>query len=115
MTVVADFRKPDFRKYSCIEDSIADHSAYLAGAMRDGKSRYDGLVGCSDYRKAAQVIKNGGYATILTYVEKLCNIIEKWNLQQFDAFGSSSALNLFERAKTKPLQAFPLRTFTLRK
>lgn len=34
MTVVADFRKPDFRKYSCIEDSIADHSAYLAGAMK---------------------------------------------------------------------------------
>lgn len=25
------------------------------------------------------------YATSLTYVEKLCNIIEKWNLQQFDA------------------------------
>ena len=80
MTVVADFRK-----YACIEDSIADHSAYLTGAMSGGKNRYEGLKGCTDYRKAAQIIKNGGYATSHTYVEKLCAIIEKWNLQQFDA------------------------------
>lgn len=28
--------------------------------------------------------KDGGYATSLTYVEKLCSIIEKWNLTQYD-------------------------------
>ena len=32
-----------------------------------------------------QIIKDGGYATSLTYVEKLCSIIEKWNLTQYDA------------------------------
>ena len=75
----------DFRKYPCIEDSIADHSAYLLGAKNGKKLRYDGLKGCTDYKKAVQIIKDGGYATSLTYVEKLCSIIEKWNLTQYDA------------------------------
>lgn len=80
----------DFRKYSCIEDSISDHSAYLLGAMNGKKFRYDGLKGCMDYKKAAQIIKDGGYATSLTYVEKLCAIIEKWNLTQYDVKASGN-------------------------
>ena len=38
----------------------------------------------TDYKKVVQLIKDGGYATSLTYVEKLCSIIEKWNLTQYD-------------------------------
>ena len=68
----------DFRRYGCVEDSIADHSAYLLGAKKGSKFRYDGLKGCTDYKKAVQIIKDGGYATSLTYVDKLCNIIERW-------------------------------------
>ncbi len=75
----------DFRKYPCIENSIADHSAYLLGAMNGKKMRYDGLKGCTDYKKAVKIIKDGGYATSLTYVEKLISIIERWNLTQYDA------------------------------
>ncbi len=74
----------DFRKYPCIEDSIAEHSAYLLGAKNGSKLRYAGLKGCTDYKKAVQVIKDGGYATSLTYVEKLISIIERWNLTQYE-------------------------------
>lgn len=74
----------DFRKYTCVEDSIADHSAYLLGAKNGSKLRYDGLKSCTDYKKAVQIIKDGGYATSLTYVQNLCSIIERWNLTQFD-------------------------------
>lgn len=74
----------DFRKYPCIEDSIADHSAYLLGAMDGKKPRYDGLKGCADYKRAVQIIKDGGYATSLTYAGKLCSIIEKWKLTDYD-------------------------------
>ena len=35
----------DFRKYACVEQSIADHSAYLLGAMNGKKKRYAGLAG----------------------------------------------------------------------
>ena len=74
-----------FRKYACVEDSIADHSAYLIGAKKGSALRYEELKGCTDYRKAAQIIKSGGYATSSTYVEKLCSIIEQWKLTQYDA------------------------------
>lgn len=81
----------DFRKYPSIEDSIADHSAYLLGAKNGSKKRYAGLKGCKDYKKAAKIIKAGGYATSLTYVDKLCSIIEKWKLTQYDVKSSSSS------------------------
>lgn len=78
----------DFRKYGSIEDSIADHSAYLLGAMNGSKKRYEGLAGCTDYKKAVQIIKDGGYATSLDYVQNLCRVIEQWNLTQFDVAAS---------------------------
>ena len=75
----------EFRKYACIEDSIADHSAYLIGAKKGTELRYAGLKGETDYKIAAQIIKDGGYATSLTYVEKLCNLIEQLGLTRYDA------------------------------
>lgn len=89
----------DFRKYPCIEDSITDHSAYLLGAMNGKKLRYDGLKGCTDYKKAVQIIKDGGYATSLTYVEKLCSIIEKWKLTDYDAKDSGSEVIRWYRVR----------------
>lgn len=74
----------DFRKYPDVETSIADHSAYLLGAVNGKKKRYEGLKGCTDYRKAVEIIKAGGYATSPDYVEKLCDIIEKWGLTKWD-------------------------------
>lgn len=74
----------DFRKYPSVVESIADHSAYLLGAKNGSKLRYDGLKGCTDYKKAVQLIKDGGYATSPTYVESICNIIERWKLTQYD-------------------------------
>lgn len=78
----------DFRKYPCIEDSIADHSAYLLGAKNGTKLRYAGLKGETDYRKAITIIKNGGYATDSKYIDKICNIIERFGLDKYD--GNSS-------------------------
>ena len=74
----------DFRKYNCIEDSIADHSAYLLGAMNGSKKRYAGLTKCKSYKEAITLIKNGGYATDSKYVSKICNIIERFGLDKYD-------------------------------
>lgn len=76
--------KANFRAYSSIEESIADHSAYLIGAMNGENKRYPDIDKICDYKKAVQVIKDGGYATSPTYVEKLCSIIEKWQLTRYD-------------------------------
>ena len=52
--------------------------------MNGSKKRYEGIARMMDYKKVVQLIKDGGYATSSTYVEKLCSIIEKWNLTQHD-------------------------------
>ena len=94
MTITADFRR-----YSCVEDSIADHSAYLIGAKNGSKLRYDGLRGCTDYKKAAQIIKDGGYATSLAYVDKICDLIERWKLTQYDVAGEASGVVKYYRVR----------------
>lgn len=76
--------KANFRAYPSIVESTADHSAYLLGAMNGDKKRYAGLKGCKDPRTALQIIKDGGYATSPDYVDKLMNVIEKYNLTALD-------------------------------
>ena len=75
----------EFRKYPSWADSIADHSAYLAGAKNGSALRYDGLVGEADYKKSAEIIKAGGYATSADYVSKLCRLVEQYGLTRFNA------------------------------
>ena len=83
-TVVAPFRK-----YSSLQEAVADHSAYLAGARNaDGGLRYPGIVGEKDAAKAAHIVASGGYATSLTYEEKLIERINKYNLTQYDSVES---------------------------
>ena len=104
----------DFRKYLCIEESIADHSAYLLGAKNGNALRYAGLKGCKDYRKAAKIIKDGGYATSLTYVDHLCKLIEQWNLTQYDVTGTVPVSP--EPAPVSPdtVKTFPDTPFTVK-
>ena len=102
----------DFRKYSCVQDSVADHSAYLLGAQNGRSLRYKGIKGMKDYRKVAQLIKDGGYATSLTYVDKLCSIIEKWNLTQYDT--DSQAIPDGTPSNPDTVTTFPATPFSVK-
>lgn len=75
----------DFRKYATIELSIADHSAYLLGAMNGSVLRYKGLTAAKDYKSQITIIKNGGYATDVNYINKICSIIERFSLNKYDS------------------------------
>ena len=76
--------KANFRKYSCVEDSIEDHSAYLLNAKNGSKKRYAGLTSTKSYKKQLQIIKKGGYATSGSYVSQLCKVISKYKLTKWD-------------------------------
>lgn len=76
--------RADFRKYKDVADSVADHSAYLNGAMNGTILRYKGLAWEKDPRTAITIIKAGGYATAPDYVEKVMNIITKYDLTAYD-------------------------------
>ena len=75
----------DFRKYPCIEDSVADRCAYLIGAKNGNNLRYAGITECADYKTQIQLIKNGGYATDVNYVTKICSIIQRFGLDKYDS------------------------------
>ena len=57
---------------------------YLVGAMNGTEHRYCGIANEKDYRKAVEIIKAGGYASDINYVSKICSIIEKYELTQYD-------------------------------
>lgn len=86
----------EFRKYPDIASSIADHSAYILGAMIGSNPRYEGISTERDYRKAFEILKNGGYATSPTYVDSLCSIVEQWNLTQFDDVSEDEVVTTYK-------------------
>lgn len=73
-----------FRKYPDMKTSVKDHSLYLIGAKNGFKNRFAGLAGEKDPRKAITIIKNGGYATDINYVDKVMSIVTRFNLTQYD-------------------------------
>lgn len=79
----------EFRKYPDVARSIADHSAYLVGAKNGKNLRYAGLKNEKNYKKAVKIIKSGGYATAPDYEKILCNLIEKYDLNQFNVKGEA--------------------------
>ena len=74
----------NFRKYPSVEQSVADHSAYLVNAMNGASHRYAGLTATNNYKEQLTIIKKGGYATSSTYVSQLTALIEKYGLNRFD-------------------------------
>lgn len=93
--------KADFRSYKSWAESVGDHGAYLAGAMNGSAKRYAGLVGCTDYKKAAQIVKSGEYATSTDYVSKLVNLIETYKLYAYDGVTVNAGTSQAPAASTQ--------------
>ena len=71
-----------FRKYDQPSESFKDHSYFLTS-----RPRYAELFefGKDDYRSWAYGLKAAGYATDSKYPDKLIGLIEKYQLNKFDA------------------------------
>ncbi len=69
-----------FRVYENPEQSFKDHSQFLL------RKRYEGLFTLrkDDYKGWARGLKAAGYATNPRYPELLIDLIERYNLQQYD-------------------------------
>lgn len=76
-----DRRQECFRKYDNPNYSYRDHSLFL----RNG-ARYNALfrLRVDDYKGWARGLKAAGYATDPRYPRKLINLIEEYELHQFD-------------------------------
>jgi LysM repeat protein len=76
-----DKKNECFRAYASAYDSFEDHSRFLATGQR-----YSGLfkLKITDYKGWARGLKAAGYATNPRYAESLIDIIENYNLAQYD-------------------------------
>lgn len=76
-----DTKNECFRKYFSVYDSYKDHSQFLMT-----RSWYMPLfdLKLTDYKAWAHGLKKSGYATHPRYAEMLIEIIEKYELHQFD-------------------------------
>lgn len=70
-----------FRKYDRVEDSYNDHSLFLIS-----RPRYAGLfqLNVMDYKAWARGLKAAGYATNPKYADRLIDLIERFDIAQWD-------------------------------
>lgn len=73
----------DFRVYESWAHSIEQHGDFFTNTEWR-KNNYRKVIGEKNYKTAAQELKNAGYATDPNYPPKLINIIEQYNLKQYD-------------------------------
>lgn len=95
-----DAQNECFRKYKNAEESFRDHALFLTT-----RSRYASLftLNPTDYKAWAHGLKAAGYATNPAYAERLINLIEKYNLHQYDTGKKKKKWSLFgKRAAAKP-------------
>lgn len=83
-----DARNEKFRKYRSAEESYEDHSRFLQQA------RYSSLFELSkkNYKGWAHGLKRCGYATNPRYGHLLIDLIERYDLTQYDRYTSSRSL-----------------------
>ena len=78
-----------FRKYASWNDSVVDHAKFFT-STEWRKNNYRKVVNETDYRIAAQELKNAGYATDPGYAGKLISLIEAYKLYEWDEMSNNS-------------------------
>lgn len=88
-----------FRAYDTPLESYEDHSLFLTG-----RQRYSSLfqLSCKDYRGWAHGLKQAGYATNPSYAYKLIEIIELYQLYQYDNATSYAFNDEPKQKETRP-------------
>ena len=84
-----DKRNECFRKYDNAAQSFEDHSSFLTS-----RSRYASLfeLEITDYKYWAKGLKDAGYATNPEYPRRLIDIIERYDLDQYDVLATNDLI-----------------------
>ncbi len=100
-----DAKDEQFRKYNSVQESYEDHSLFLQ------RPRYNALyqLPITDYKAWAKTLRQCGYATNPRYADNLISIIERYNLVQYDYYGSAAPKQKKSK-KRKKLGSLPVNT-----
>lgn len=74
----------EFKVYQSWEESLDDHTMLFVNGTNWDPHLYAEVLTATDYRQAAQALQTAGYATDPDYASKIINVIETYNLEQYD-------------------------------
>ncbi|MHA6531904.1 glucosaminidase domain-containing protein [Paenibacillus sp. BAC0078] len=87
-----------FRAYNNWGESIADHSSVILGGVSWNRSLYSRVINV-DGRTAAREIAAAGYATDPDYASKLIQIMNTYNLFQYDEIKEDDEMSAEDKQK----------------
>ncbi|CAM4420721.1 glycoside hydrolase family 73 protein [Paenibacillus typhae] len=93
-----------FRAYNDWGESVADHSALIIGGVSWNRNLYSKVIGV-DGQTAAREIAAAGYATDPNYTAKLIQIMDTFNLYQYDEIKEDDEMSAEDRQKLVNLEA----------
>ncbi|WP_235991524.1 glycoside hydrolase family 73 protein [Facklamia lactis] len=73
-----------FKVYSSWSDSMREHAVLISGGTTWDPGQYDAVLTGKSYQEQAKGLQSSGYATDPTYSDKIIELIENWDLDQYD-------------------------------
>lgn len=92
-----------FRKYDDAQQSFFDHSEFLRDPRKYNRYGFLFNLDRTDYKAWARGLQASGYATSGDYSDKLINLIERYQLQNYDRPGNAAGIPTTPTAPTTPL------------
>jgi len=81
-----------FRKYDKVSDSYYDHGEFLRDPKKANRYGFLFNLDRTDYKGWARGLQSAGYATSGDYADRLINLIERYQLYEYDRGGGASVL-----------------------
>ncbi len=79
-----------FRVYESYQEAVEAHSKLFVEGTTWNPNQYASVLTASDYISAAKAIQTSGYATDPTYADKLIEMIETYQLENYDKVNPSA-------------------------
>ncbi|MGB3161658.1 glycoside hydrolase family 73 protein [Carnobacterium sp.] len=76
--------KAPFRKYDSWQESMDEHARLIVYGTTWNEDQYATVLSAENYKEAAYALEKSGYATDPDYPVKLIQLIEEYNLNQYD-------------------------------
>lgn len=74
----------DFKVYDSWEQSMDDHTQLFVQGVDWNPALYEKVITATNYQEAAQALQDAGYATDPGYAQKIIQVIEMYQLNQYD-------------------------------
>lgn len=74
----------DFKVYDSLEQSMDDHTQLFVQGVDWNPALYEKVITATNYQEAAQALQEAGYATDPGYAQKIIQVIETYQLNQYD-------------------------------